>query len=66
MFPVINGVPLHTAFHYHSPYCLGMTEIHVLLKKGLKITSHPSTYYSSLVSLTNYGFKGSNSQFVKE
>ena len=39
IFSIVNGVPLHTAFHYHPPnvliwmkYCLN----------GRKIASHPS------------------------
>ena len=42
MFSTINGVPLHTAFHYNPPtvpiwliYCW----------KGRKIASHPSSIY---------------------
>ena len=40
IFSVVNGVPLHTAFHYH-PHLPDMTEI---LLKGRKIASHPSSH----------------------
>ena len=45
IFLTINGVPLHTAFHYHPPIVL------LWLKycwKGLKVASHPSIFSNFL------------------
>ena len=45
IFSTVNGVPLHTAFHYHLPIVL------IWLKycwKGRKIASHPSIYNSCI------------------
>ena len=41
IFSTINGDPLHTAFHNHTPIVLIWLEY---CWKGCKIASHPSTY----------------------
>ena len=55
IFPTVNGVSLHTAFHYHPPIVL------IWLKhcwKGRKIASHPSIHLDPLeaeIFLTVHG-----------